>query len=215
MLGELYEQEAQQTSAPEEGPEKGPAEPAGVKDAAVESAAPAPVGNEDPAPVAEEAPAAPDGPEWADEARLDEVFATWTPGPPPDAPASEREMAEVESPARPLDDDLAAALSAAILAEEDGRAEPPGEAAAPEVPTKEVGAAKAGLPEGPASPMAAVPEPMFPEQPVSAAPEPPPVPVPVPSMEEPVPEAQSAPWQRSDDDILPRRRRGPRLSRRR
>lgn len=35
-----------------------------------------------------------DGPEWADEARLDEAFAQWVPGPPDDAPAAEREMAE-------------------------------------------------------------------------------------------------------------------------
>lgn len=34
------------------------------------------------------------GPEWADEERLDEAFASWRPGPPDDAPAAEREMAE-------------------------------------------------------------------------------------------------------------------------
>jgi hypothetical protein len=33
------------------------------------------------------------GPEWANEARLDEAFAEWRPGPPDDAPAAEREMA--------------------------------------------------------------------------------------------------------------------------
>ncbi len=34
------------------------------------------------------------GPEWADEALLDQAFASWTPGPPANAPAAEREMAE-------------------------------------------------------------------------------------------------------------------------
>ena len=42
-------------------------------------------------PKPAEAPAS--GPEWSDEARLDRVFASWTPGPPADAPAAEREMA--------------------------------------------------------------------------------------------------------------------------
>jgi hypothetical protein len=55
-------------------------------------------------------------PDWADEAHLDEAFANWTPGPPADAPAAEREMAahvEVTSRRR-IDDDLAAALSEAL-----------------------------------------------------------------------------------------------------
>ncbi len=34
------------------------------------------------------------GPEWANEARLDEAFASWKPGPPDDAPAAEREMVD-------------------------------------------------------------------------------------------------------------------------
>jgi hypothetical protein len=42
-----------------------------------------------PAPVSPPAP----GPDWADEALLDEAFASWKPGPPDDAPAAEREMA--------------------------------------------------------------------------------------------------------------------------
>lgn len=33
-------------------------------------------------------------PEWANEARLDEAFASWKPGPPDDAPAAERELAD-------------------------------------------------------------------------------------------------------------------------
>ncbi|HYE76669.1 MAG TPA: hypothetical protein VEI97_01655 [bacterium] len=53
-------------------------------------------GDEAPAPPAE-GPEPTDqehkGPEWADEARLEEVFSSWTPGPPADAPDAEREMA--------------------------------------------------------------------------------------------------------------------------
>jgi hypothetical protein len=37
--------------------------------------------------------APPPGPAWADEALLDEAFASWKPGPPDDAPAAEREIA--------------------------------------------------------------------------------------------------------------------------
>ena len=36
-------------------------------------------------------------PEWADESRLDEAFASWKPGPPDDAPAAERDMADVHA----------------------------------------------------------------------------------------------------------------------
>jgi hypothetical protein len=36
-----------------------------------------------------------EAPEWAAEERLDEAFSDWTPGPPPDAPAAEREMSVV------------------------------------------------------------------------------------------------------------------------
>lgn len=57
-------------------------------------------------------------PEWADEAHLDQAFADWTPGPPADAPAAEREMAShVESTSRRrIDDDLAGALTEALTA---------------------------------------------------------------------------------------------------
>ncbi len=33
-----------------------------------------------------------DVPEWAEDAVLDRFFASWTPGPPPDAPSAEQEM---------------------------------------------------------------------------------------------------------------------------
>ena len=57
-------------------------------------------------------------PAWADESVLDAAFANWTPGPPLDAPAAERDVfAPHVDPASapPLPDDLAAALSAALV----------------------------------------------------------------------------------------------------
>jgi len=56
-------------------------------------------------------------PEWADEQKLDEAFSQWTPGPPADAPAAEREMAR-------LDDDLAAALTEALANDGGASADP-------------------------------------------------------------------------------------------
>jgi hypothetical protein len=58
-------------------------------------------------------------PDWAEESVLDAAFANWVPGPPPDAPAAERDVfgprpADPAS-AAPLPDDLAAALSAALV----------------------------------------------------------------------------------------------------
>ena len=65
------------------------------------------------------APAAGSAPEWADEQRLDEVFAEWTPGPHASAPAAEHEMAAHTAPSSArLDDDLAAALTAALASDE-------------------------------------------------------------------------------------------------
>jgi hypothetical protein len=57
-------------------------------------------------------------PAWADESVLDAAFANWTPGPPLDAPAAERNVfspAVDPASAPPLPDDLAAALSAALV----------------------------------------------------------------------------------------------------
>jgi hypothetical protein len=57
-------------------------------------------------------------PAWADESVLDAAFANWTPGPPLDAPAAERAVfspAVDPASAPPLPDDLAAALSAALV----------------------------------------------------------------------------------------------------
>lgn len=65
------------------------------------------------------APAVGSAPEWADEQRLDEVFAKWTPGPPASAPAAEHEMAAHTSARRVrLDDDLAVALTAALAGDD-------------------------------------------------------------------------------------------------
>ena len=63
------------------------------------------------------APAAASVPEWSDEQRLDEAFAEWTPGPHASAPAAEHEMAAHTSTSVPLDDDMAAALTAALSSE--------------------------------------------------------------------------------------------------
>jgi hypothetical protein len=67
----------------------------------------------DPAP--EPAPA-PEPPAWADDSRLDEAFADWTPEPLEAvvAKAPSSPSAQPPSASAPLDDDLAAALSAAL-----------------------------------------------------------------------------------------------------
>lgn len=72
-----------------------------------------------PTPRADAAPA------WADEQKLDEVFAQWTPGPPADAPAAEREMAEsLGDKAAPTLDDETAVTIARILGGSDVDPEP-------------------------------------------------------------------------------------------
>ncbi|HUQ40071.1 MAG TPA: hypothetical protein VM030_07925 [Acidimicrobiales bacterium] len=72
------------------------------------SAAPAPPAQPAPPPRAPQAEA----PGWADEEVLDEAFAEWKPGPPEGAPDAEREVFAPDPSA--MDDDLAAALSAAL-----------------------------------------------------------------------------------------------------
>ena len=139
----------------------------------------------DTAPAATSGPA---GPDWADDAHLDEVFASWTPGPPDDAPSAEREMARMEPSGSPLDDDLAAALSAALLeAESEDQSEVSSSGEPGDDPA--AGTAETAL-----------------TQPVAAGPAeaetdwvPPPSPPPAP------PVAEDRPWTRSDDDVLPRR----------
>lgn len=129
-------------------------------------------------------------PEWATDERLDEAFASWTPGPPADAHAAEREMSEmsvvVDAPVLPaahLDEDLAATLSAALV--------------------------DAGRDNEVEFPVASAPSyslPTYDDKPLPVEPEPAPVAeeyVPAPS---PVP---TRPWSRLDDDIFPGRTAGP------
>jgi hypothetical protein len=134
------------------------------------------------------APATPGAPGWSDDEHLDKAFANWTPGPSADAPAAERGMFAPAPPtASPrLADDLAAALSEAVLAETDtdDDIETDDEVAQDEL-------------EGHA--VAEIPEPAPVAAPVTATaltelePEPAPIPLPV----------HKAGWQRHDDDILP------------
>jgi hypothetical protein len=136
-------------------------------------------------PAAEQRSAAPD---WADDSVLDAAFANWTPGPPPDAPAAEREVlgtATGTTPAAPLPDDLAAALSAALVG-----APPPDPTAAPP-------------PESPAPAVGAVNEssPLWNDLSYTAT-------APGEAIDpfaDAGPLVPVLPWQRSDDDILPRR----------
>jgi hypothetical protein len=76
-------------------------------------------GDPDGPPVRHEPSAAartPSVPDWAGDDVLDQAFSTWTPGPPADAPDAERTIMEPVGASVPLDDDLAAALSAALAA---------------------------------------------------------------------------------------------------
>lgn len=123
----------------------------------------------------------PTAPEWADEDRLDEAFASWTPGPPADAPAAEREMSVVvEAPVLPaarLDEDLAATLSAALVdAGHDNEVEVPAASA----------------------PSYALPT--YDDEPL-----PPTMPTVEEFLPEPAPPTRVGPWSRSMDDIVPGR----------
>src|SRR3954451_23056194 len=76
---------------------------------------------DDEAPVRREPPAEERGPavpDWADDEHLDAAFAQWKPGPSDDASAVERAviLEAHDAPPPPLPDDLAAALSAALVA---------------------------------------------------------------------------------------------------
>ena len=120
MLGDVYGDDANgKPHVPEPPPEA--ASGAGPAQEAPSRAGPAPE-------------ATSTAPAWADESVLDAAFANWTPGPPLDAPAAEREVfAPRVDPASapPLPDDLAAALSAALVGA------PPGDVAviAPPAPS--------------------------------------------------------------------------------
>jgi hypothetical protein len=159
---------------------------------------------------------APSPPEWSDDEHLDKAFSEWTPGPDADAPEAERNM--FASPAPRLADDLAAALSEAVLAE----SAPEEEAAFAPAPEDEAAVAELSVVE---RPVAAEPAGLDQTAPMAA-------PAPAPRVEpsapavladlepvtEPVAVVAPAPvhkpgWQRSDDDILPtgRAARGVRL----
>lgn len=175
-------------------------------------------GNADAAPVRHEPPADDRGPAWDDDARLDEAFQHWTPGPGPDAPAHEREMVggaadtyRVDAVADP-DKDLAEALSAALAAETrpPAQAQQPASHVPPPAPTPPVAAMPPVAPQPtmatphhqPAPPPAPT-MPAMPKEQAFAAP----APAMAPSMVAPM-AAPAAPWQFGDDDIFPRGRKG-------
>lgn len=128
----------------------------------------------------------PEVPGWADDAKLDEVFADWSPGPGPDAPTVERNLmrlvpsAPAPPPRRHLDDDLAAALSAALV-----EANGPYAASPPPAPLAPPVAPPVARP-APVAPPAAWTSP-------STVMAPPSVAVTAPPRE----------WQPGDDDIVP------------
>lgn len=136
----------------------------------------------------------PAAPEWADEERLDQAFSGWTPGPPADAPAAEREMSVVIDtpyvPAARLDEDLSATLSEALIDAGHDNHEP-------DVPVA-------------SAPMYELPG--FDEEPMPLGHHVPayePAPVEEPPVEEPVAVVGTyvaepvRPWTRAADDILP------------
>ena len=111
LLGDVYGDDA----------DRGPESPEPHRDAvpppaaATSQARPASEATSQARPASE---ATSNAPAWADESVLDAAFANWTPGPPLDAPAAERDVfAPPADPASaaPLPDDLAAALSAALV----------------------------------------------------------------------------------------------------
>ena len=187
MLGDVYG----------DGADGGPARDQGEQ--REDGARPAPEATSEARPAPEATSGAP---AWADESVLDAAFANWTPGPPLDAPAAERDVfgppADPTS-AAPLPDDLAAALSAAL-----------------------VGAPRTDVPvmASPTPPIPATDVDLTPSASTSAAVDAPPdagaswselaaarrahVDHDDPFAET-MPLVSRLPWQRGDDDILPRR----------
>jgi hypothetical protein len=158
---------------------------------------------------ADESPAEPPArpvPEWSDDEHLDRAFADWTPGPTDDAPAAERKL--FEQGEGKLADDLAAALSEAVLAEH---------VAEPEVTVPDLRGAETPL----AALVAVAEEAAAVEAPAEPAVE---APAPTPTMPTPVASAVALgdlepetpaevveaitptlarSWQRDHDDIIP------------
>jgi hypothetical protein len=171
--------------------------------------------------AADRAPATPD---WADDEHLDAAFAQWKPG--PASGTVEHELVAGEpGPAAPLADDLAAALSAALVAhEEHDDAEDhddflaqhvtPERAAAAELTaatrfgTEPLPAPEPALAHESASLLASLPYASDEPKPTKPAKAPKAVKVEEPekaaalAVEEPVPAGPRV-WERSDDDILP------------
>ena len=178
-----------------------------------------------------------EAPEWSDDARLDEAFSGWTPGPSDDASAAERRFfgSRPEEEPGPLADDLATALSEAVLAETSDHAAIDDGPASTEAET-EVAAEPAAVEEPqPYRPktkafdfsdlnvgseiykdvallrrdpeVEAQPEPVVADAKAAMAS------VDVEREPEPAPAAvpvAAGPWTREQDDILPRRGRAPR-----
>lgn len=175
-------------------------------------------GDADAAPVRREPAADERGPAWDDDARLDDAFQDWTPGPGPDAPAHEREMLDSSVPYQinespDPDQDLAAALSAALAAET--RTAPTPEQHAPPAPQAPPVPQAPPMPQAPvaaqppmAPPVAPAPAPVHMPAPVEAAPAMPAMPkeqaftapMVTPSM---APAGPAAEWRFGDDDIYP------------
>lgn len=156
-------------------------------------------GGEEEAPAPAAPPSGPNTPAWSDDEHLDRAFAEWTPGPDADAPAAERSMfataPETPGTAPRLADDLAAALSEAVLAgADDAEAEAVAEAPAETEPVVPA--------EAPVEPTAAVEVTPSTLADLEPAPEPAPHPL---TVAAPV---HQAGWQRSDDDIIPSGRSG-------
>jgi hypothetical protein len=208
LLGDVYGDDADGKPVAPEPPVQHRDEPRPPAPEATSGARPAPEATSGarPAPEATSgarpAPEASRAPAWADESVLDAAFANWTPGPPLDAPAAERDVfASPADPASaaPLPDDLAAALSAALVG----------------APPADVPFIASSTPSNPATDV----------DPTPAAPTADPVGAPLDggaswadlaatrraNMDHDDPFAESMPllgrlpWQRGDDDILPRR----------
>ena len=145
---------------------------------------------------------APPAPAWAEESVLDAAFANWTPGPPLDAPAAERDVfAPHVDPASapPLPDDLAAALSAALVGA------PPGDVAVIAAPAlSDPGIAADGTSPTSTSDPADGPPGGGASWAELAATRRASVDYDDPFAES-MPLVGRLPWQRGDDDILPRR----------
>jgi hypothetical protein len=150
-------------------------------------AAGAAAADDPPAPPAEAAGPGPAAPGWADDAVLDEAFAEWVPGPPADASAEERGMLADAEP----DDTVAEAIDIdAWLGPDEGLADFEVVDADDDADTGGDDVVEAGL------------DPTAPVEALTAAP-------PEPEEER---EERDPNWTRTSDDLLPRGRRGRRLT---